>query len=237
MQNCFADKQLPNCPASIPDARLPLIELYDIPVGSFLQPVQVPLKGDPALDHLDCFDCFPQFGDIHKFVDNTLCPIIQIVKEDVKKQHWSQYQSFRDPNSYWVRPGLTALSTTPQTYTPDYNCSKLNSSCRSENFCVWKVLLPRTEAAVAPLKQCRRCRAEPASSEVSCYASRPYIFFYVSGRDKFIAGINQNSLLGWCWRGTDNPGSSTPPSRGFIPVNSITLDWSGQDKPQWASFF
>lgn len=81
---------------------------------------------------------------------------------------------------------------------------------------------------------CRKCRAKPTSPQVSSYT--PSIF-YEDGRSKFLAGINRNSPQGWCWRGTDNPGSSPPLSRGFILVNSITLDWSGQDKPKCASFF
>lgn len=83
------------------------------------------------------------------------------------------------------------------------------------------------------LKQCKRCRAKPTYSQVSCYSPRPYTFFFLRSWE--------GQVLSWCqpeqlWRGTDNLGPSVPPSRVFIPVNSITLDWFGQNKPLWASF-
>lgn len=47
---CFPYKQPPDCPVSISDAILPLIELHEVSVSLFIQPVQVPSNGSPAIE-------------------------------------------------------------------------------------------------------------------------------------------------------------------------------------------
>lgn len=39
-----------DCPVSISNAILPLIELYEVSVSLFIQPVQVPSNGSPAIE-------------------------------------------------------------------------------------------------------------------------------------------------------------------------------------------
>lgn len=123
------------------------------------------------------------------------------------------FRSLRDSASYWVRAGLCST---------DQSISKLSSSSRGESFYVWN------------WGSC--ARAEITSSQVSCCTPKPYIFFFEAGSYKFSSMINKNRWLGWWWRGTDNSGPSSPPSRRFIPVNSITWDWSGHDKPFCVNF-
>lgn len=79
-RSVFTDKQLSDYPASILDARLPLVQYYEVFIGSFLQSVST----------LDCIDHLYQFGVIHKLTESTLCPHMQVVKEDMKKKYWSQ---------------------------------------------------------------------------------------------------------------------------------------------------
>ena len=61
--------------------------LHEIPVSPFLQPVEVPLDGSMTLW---CISRSSQFCVISKLAHGALCPIIQIINEDVE-QDWTQY--------------------------------------------------------------------------------------------------------------------------------------------------
>ncbi|GAB0181886.1 cAMP-dependent protein kinase inhibitor alpha [Grus japonensis] len=74
-------------PPQAQDFALPLVELCEIPVSPFLQPVEVPLDGITAFWYI--IHSF-QFGVICKLAEGTLCPIIQIVNEEIE-QDWTQY--------------------------------------------------------------------------------------------------------------------------------------------------
>ena len=69
-------------PAQVEDSVFPSIELYDISVSLFCQPVEVSLIDSPLI-----WCCYSQFYINHKIPMGTLCPIIQIINEDVKK-YW-----------------------------------------------------------------------------------------------------------------------------------------------------
>lgn len=74
-------------PSQMQDFVFAFVELHDIPVRPFLQPVKVPLNSSPALQ---CADCSPQFGVICTLVENAVCPISQVISEEIK-HCWSQY--------------------------------------------------------------------------------------------------------------------------------------------------
>ena len=67
---------------------IPFVELHEVPVGSFLQPVKVLLDGSMTLWCRGCHSS--QFGVICKHAEGILCTIIQIINEDVK-EYWTQY--------------------------------------------------------------------------------------------------------------------------------------------------
>ncbi|KAK4811750.1 hypothetical protein QYF61_005318 [Mycteria americana] len=65
-------------PPQLQDFALLHIELYEVPVSSFLQPGKVPLDVSTTFWHLS--HSF-QFGVIYKLAEGTLCPIVQIINE------------------------------------------------------------------------------------------------------------------------------------------------------------
>lgn len=133
-------------------------------LSRFLQMVAQPLK-----------KCW-MFG-VHKLTKSALCPITQVVTKVMRKQYWS----LRDPSTYWAWAGLC---------TTDH-ISKLSSSCRSESFCVWEVLLPRTEAAVVPQGVQKTCWANLLSNLML----HSQAIYSEAGRDKFLACINKDTLV------------------------------------------
>lgn len=120
---------------------------------------------------------------------------------------WQGLRSLRDSASYWVRAGLC---------TTDHSISKLSSSFRSESFyvCNWG--------------SCGR--PETTSPQLSCCTPRRYIFLW---RWKSSSQLISIRAGGW---GGDEEAQMTLDSRRFIPVNSITLDWSRHDKPLSVNF-
>lgn len=66
-----------------------LVELHEIPISPRLQPVQVPLDG--STPHFFCIT--------FRLVEDTLCPVIHIINEDVE-QNWSQYLPLKYTASY-----------------------------------------------------------------------------------------------------------------------------------------
>ncbi|KAK4810954.1 hypothetical protein QYF61_013362, partial [Mycteria americana] len=89
LPSCFPAGRPPACvlvhgviPPLVQDLALPLVELHEIPVSPILQLVKVPLDGSMTLWHISCSS---QFGVISKLAGDTLCPIIQIINEDVEQ--------------------------------------------------------------------------------------------------------------------------------------------------------
>ncbi|GAB0186707.1 ectonucleotide pyrophosphatase/phosphodiesterase family member 3 [Grus japonensis] len=74
-------------PPQVQDFALPLVGLHEVPVNPFLQPVEVPLDGSMTLWHISHSS---QFGVISRLAEGTLCPIMQIINEDVEL-YWTQY--------------------------------------------------------------------------------------------------------------------------------------------------
>jgi len=74
-------------PQKVQDFALLLVELHDVPVSLFLQPVKVSLVWSMTLW---CISRSFQSCVISKLVEGTLCPIVQIMNKDVK-QDWIQY--------------------------------------------------------------------------------------------------------------------------------------------------
>ncbi|KAK4806786.1 hypothetical protein QYF61_005582 [Mycteria americana] len=70
------------------DFALPLVELHEVPVSPFLQLVEVPLDDSMTLWHISYSS---HFCVTSKLAEGTLCPIIQIINEEVK-HYWPQYR-------------------------------------------------------------------------------------------------------------------------------------------------
>ncbi|KAK4818982.1 LOW QUALITY PROTEIN: hypothetical protein QYF61_022649 [Mycteria americana] len=74
-------------PPQVQDLALLLVEVHEVPVSPFLQPVEVPLDGSMTLW---CISHSSQFGVIRQLAEGTLCPIIHVTTEDAE-QDWTQY--------------------------------------------------------------------------------------------------------------------------------------------------
>ena len=59
-----------------------LIGLHEIPVNIFLQPVEISLDGSSSVCHIISHSS--QFGVINKLAEGTVCPIIQVINEDIR---------------------------------------------------------------------------------------------------------------------------------------------------------
>jgi len=79
-----------------------LVELHEVPVNPFLQPVAVLLDGGTTFW---CISHSPQFDVIIKLAKGTLYPIIQSVNEDIKED-WTQCGPLGYLASYWPSIGL-----------------------------------------------------------------------------------------------------------------------------------
>ncbi|KAK4824703.1 hypothetical protein QYF61_017929 [Mycteria americana] len=69
-------------PSQLQDFPFPFVELPEVPVSPFLQPVKVPLNGSTTIWHIShsfqsCIIC--------KLVEGAPCPIILIINEDVEQ--------------------------------------------------------------------------------------------------------------------------------------------------------
>lgn len=62
-------------PSQMQDFVFAFVELCEIPVRPFLQAVKVPLNSS---------DCAPQLGVICTLVENTVCPISQVINDVIK---------------------------------------------------------------------------------------------------------------------------------------------------------
>jgi len=95
-------------PPQVQDSAL-LVELHKVPVGPFLQPVEVPLDSSMTLW---CVSHSSQFRIISKLAEGTLCPITQIISKDVEKD-WTQYWPPVYTASYWPPARLRAADHHP----------------------------------------------------------------------------------------------------------------------------
>jgi len=68
----------------VQDFAFTVVELQEVPVRPFLQPV----NGGTTIW---CISHSPQFCNICKLPEDVLCPSMQVINEDVK-QYWVQYQ-------------------------------------------------------------------------------------------------------------------------------------------------
>lgn len=78
---------------------LPFAELCGIPIGPFLQSVEVPLD---ACTTLRCISCFLNFCVTCRLAEGTLCPSLEVINEDVK----------------WYRTWHQPLGLTPADWSP-----------------------------------------------------------------------------------------------------------------------
>ena len=131
-----------SCPASQPPACIGagiippliqeftfhLVELLEVPVNPFVQPAEVPLDGSTTLW---CISHFSQFCIISELAEGMLCPIIQIVNEDVK-QCWCRYWLWGYTTNNWPPAGLCATGHHPLDHF--YSLCFL-----SENFVITRV--------------------------------------------------------------------------------------------------
>lgn len=144
-------------------------------IGSFLQPVQVPLNGGSALD---CIDHLSQFGVIHKLIESHM----QVVKEDTKKKYWSQYWSLGTSVATGCKLSSVPLITTSQNR---------EAPAEVKIFMSGKIYCPE----LRELWHLRGSRAEPASSQVSCYTPRPF-FFKLSWKWQVLSCYQSEYLTG-----------------------------------------
>ena len=75
----------------VQDLAFPLVELQEVPVSLFLPPLPMPLNGSTTAC---CINHYSQFCIICRLAEGTLCPIVQVIYEDVK-----QCQSYYQPQS------------------------------------------------------------------------------------------------------------------------------------------
>ena len=68
-------------PPEVQDFPRPVVELHDVLVCPFLQPVHIPLDGSMTLWYMSYFS---QFCVICQLAEDTLYPIVHLTNEDVK---------------------------------------------------------------------------------------------------------------------------------------------------------
>ena len=85
----------------------PSVELHEVPFSSFLQPVEVPLKGSTPIW---CTRPSSQFRIICKYAKGALYSIIQIINEEVK-QYWPQYWPLSTPLAISLQLDFVSLIT------------------------------------------------------------------------------------------------------------------------------
>ena len=68
-------------PLQVQDFAFAFVELHEVPVSLFLQPVEVPLNGSMILWWISCSS---QVCIVCKLAKGALCPIVQIINQDVK---------------------------------------------------------------------------------------------------------------------------------------------------------
>jgi len=68
-------------PPQVQDFALPLAELHEVPVSSFLQTAEVPLDGSTTLWSVSHFS---QFCNISKIAEDAFCSMIATINEDVE---------------------------------------------------------------------------------------------------------------------------------------------------------
>lgn len=89
------------------DFAFSLVELHEVPISPYLQPVNVPLEDSTTLWCISHY-----FLICVKLAEGMLCPIIQIINEDFK-QDWTLYWPLGYTASHWqldFMPLITTLS-------------------------------------------------------------------------------------------------------------------------------
>jgi len=81
----------------VQDFALLLVDLHEVPVDPFLQPVEVSLDSIMTLWRISSFS---SFCVVCKLAEGTRFPTIQIINEDVK-QDWTQYGPLGYTTSHW----------------------------------------------------------------------------------------------------------------------------------------
>ena len=76
----------------------PFAELHENPVRPFLQLVELPPNGSTTLC---CSSQSSHFCIICKLLESALCPIVQVINEDVN-QHWPQYWPLGYTTNGWL---------------------------------------------------------------------------------------------------------------------------------------
>ena len=71
-------------PPQLQDFVFPFVELYEVPVGPFLQPVSNGSTSVWSISHSF------QFCIMYKLAEGAVCPNIQVINEEVK-QCWPHY--------------------------------------------------------------------------------------------------------------------------------------------------
>lgn len=87
----------------------PLAEQQEAPVDPFLKSIQVPLYGSTTHWGINYFS---QSCTFHKLVEGGLCPIIQVINEDVKTVQ-AQYKPLQYTSSDWPSGGICAAGQNP----------------------------------------------------------------------------------------------------------------------------
>ena len=100
-------------PPQVQDCALLFVELDEVPVSPFLQPVVVPLDGSTTVG---CISHSSQFDVICKLAESILCPVRWIINDDVKWD-WIQCWPQRYTASYW--PPTRLCSTDQHPLGPD----------------------------------------------------------------------------------------------------------------------
>jgi len=65
----------------VQDPALPLAELQEVLVGSFLRPIKAPVNGSRCSW---CISCSSQFRILCKLAEGALRPITQVINKDVE---------------------------------------------------------------------------------------------------------------------------------------------------------
>lgn len=87
----------------------PFVELHEIPVGPFFQPVEVPLNGTTTIS---CISCSSWFCATCELSGEALCPTAQVIDGDIQ-HHWPQGQTPEDTISDWSPAVLCASDHNP----------------------------------------------------------------------------------------------------------------------------
>lgn len=124
-----------------------LVELHKIPVRPFLQAVEVCLDASMTLWHISHFS---QFCVTWKFAEGSLCPIIQILSEDVIRD-WTPYKG-RPPLAIVFHQGFGPLIMTLWAWKFSFCWVQLTVCSSSPYFDSFSVMVLREKLLKSSLK-------------------------------------------------------------------------------------